>query len=817
MALQSYTAIVGNLVDDSSGSNYGKYTPVYVKRLDGTNAAIFEDFDGNTPIVQDGIQNISNQKGEFTFFVEAGDYNINVGSGDVRVSIAGADYFNNKIEDLNRLFKATSIYTVDVPSIVDGLIVLPFDIPDPLVIVDGRILPDDGTFYTVNVDNTEIQLNVQVEPDSNVEIRYSNIVDGGAIGGNDYSVNTMAGLVAIPENEIQTGQQATTACYHNIFNGGGARFWWDESKPKSQHNGGTVIDPSAPYPNLWADIPQREAWYNSSNTGSGCWVMIKDESVNIKWFGAYGDYTTSNNRDDYETIKACFLNSESNIIVPEGNYHSRQSISNLLPAGRSLIGEVKHNNSIFSADVDGGVIENTTGQWWKNTFDNIVFDNRLTSTNAAGLKGTMYQCTIINCGFTSTGGKGLHLLGNAYCVENEIRSNYFNGCLHHIYAESGAYSNTDAYVIDNYFWRGSGSREANTINHIYWENASGSTFRGNHPYGGASDAMFRFEGGVNVSLAGNYFEESNNPRVKISSGNPGSFTLVGNKFWRSDGNATMDNGDQSALISLNFNLYNRGVLTLAGNIFEGGTNNVPIFSMRNGSLGVSEVKIDFDESNIISGSYSLANLAASGSADVNVLGRIKTTHSEFYYQNTVQNFAVSSVACSEFHQYDTGNATTFMTLPNHTNWCQWFPKILRNFSDTTEISLSSGSTIENNRAIKPGEVVIIRAVDSETYFIEFIKEDFVELEPTTYPLVTMNFGSTTVPANSYVESNIDVEGYALTNPNTILTCVMKGLAAGLVGTFYYDGVTFNTWKYRLTNLTGSAVTINSTTAIVTIF
>lgn len=183
MALQSYTAIVGNLVDDSSGSNYGKYTPVYVKRLDGTNAAIFEDFDGNTPIVQDGIQNISNQKGEFTFFVEAGDYNINVGSGDVRVSIAGADYFNNKIEDLNRLFKATSIYTVDVPSIVDGLIVLPFDIPDPLVIIDGRILPDDGTFYTVSVDNTEIQLNVLVEPDSNVEIRYSNIIDTGVIDG----------------------------------------------------------------------------------------------------------------------------------------------------------------------------------------------------------------------------------------------------------------------------------------------------------------------------------------------------------------------------------------------------------------------------------------------------------------------------------------------------------------------------------------------------------------------------------------------------------------------------------------------------------
>lgn len=630
-------------------------------------------------------------------------------------------------------------------------------------------------------------------------------------------VNTMSGLVALAESGLQAGQQAETASYHNIFGGGGARFWWDPSKSKADHNGGTVVDPSAPFPANWADIPQREAWYDSANAGQGCWVMIKEQAVNIKWFGAYGDYTTGNNRDDYEAIKACFLNSESVINLPEGHYNSRVSVSNLLPAGRSLIGEVKHNNTIMSADVDGGVLENTSGQWWKNTFKNIVFDNRLTAANAAGLKGTMYQCTVINCGFTATGGKGLHLLGNAYCVENEIRRNYFNGCLYHIYAESGAFANTDAYVVDNYFWKGTGSREADTVKHIYWENASGSTFRGNHPYGGASDSMFHFVGGINVRVEGSYFEESNNPRIKIESGNPGSFSLVGNSFWRGDGNATMDNGDKSALISLNFNLFNRGVVTLAGNTFEGGTNDVPVFSMRNGGDGLSNVKVQFDKSNIISGSYTLADLATSGTAEINVLGRIDSDHSEFVVENTTQNVSVASVACSEFHQYDTGNATTFMTLPNNTNWVDWKPKILRNFSTTTEINLSSGSAIANNRDIKPGEVVMIRATSPTDYYLEFLKE--VTLKATTYPTVTMDFGAsvTDVPANGSVESNIDVFGYAFNNPNTKLNCVMKGLAPGLVATFYYDGVTFNTWKIRLTNLTGSPVTITSTTAIVTIF
>ena len=74
--------------------------------------------------------------------------------------------------------------------------------------------------------------------------------------------------------------------YHTGLEGGGGLFYWDATKDKSEHNGGTVIDPTAIFPTDWTELLQLTDWFNSYNFGKGCWVRQEEESVSVKVFGA---------------------------------------------------------------------------------------------------------------------------------------------------------------------------------------------------------------------------------------------------------------------------------------------------------------------------------------------------------------------------------------------------------------------------------------------------------------------------------------------------------------------------------------------------
>lgn len=815
MALQSFTVTLGAFLDSSnSGANYVTSKPVYVKNNAGVLANIFSDFDGLLPIPQNGINNISNNLGQFTFFVDAGDYIIECDGQTTPVTIVGADYFNNKINDVANsivgLLSGLLIEAYDVPAFTGDTFTLPKQANSVYVTINGRGL--GASDVELSEDGLTVTLLNHSVTDADTVVARAAFVDltisgGGGEGG---GVNTIPALVALGDS-FDDGYQVSVASYHNVFSGGAGVYAWSESQLKATHNGGTIIDPTAPFPADWNDDAEREAWYNANNAGTGCWVRANDSSIRDACFGVKADNVT----DDYLALDNAVKSSVKNLDLVVGTRYITQQI-NAVPNGKVIKGLGGMGNAAVRGEFEGGVFENATGQWWKNKFINIGVQNASTSVNAAAIKGTMYQGRVEDCVITCFGGKGLHLLGNAYCVENVIEHNYFNGCKYGIYAESGSHANTDAWIVDNYFWRGSGSRETAIVNSIYCETPSGSTFRGNHFYGGSDDAMLRLFGGDNVSILDNYFEGSDNPRLKIQGGNPSTFTITGNKFWMGDGNKTDSLGDKSSIISFRFNLYNPCSISFSGNIFSGGVNEVPIFSMRNGDDGVSGIKISFDKSNVLRGSYSLADLAASGDADVPVLGRIDSNHSEFVYESTAQNESPTSFACSEFHQYDTGNAETFPVLASNTASVSWKPKIVHNLATTTEISLSSGATIENNRRIKPGEIAIIRTVDSSTYRLEFLKEK--SLTVTSYPLTTLDFGAgSSIPAGGQVESNIEPLGYPLTNPETILTCYPKSLAPGLVATVYYNQSAFNNWVLRLTNTTGSSITNTTSTAIVNIF
>lgn len=100
MALQSFTITIGALTDTgNNGKNYVNNQPVYIKRTNGTLASIYRDLAGVSQITQDGLSNVTNSKGQFTFFIEAGDYNAEYQSQVTPITVVGPDYFNNRIDE----------------------------------------------------------------------------------------------------------------------------------------------------------------------------------------------------------------------------------------------------------------------------------------------------------------------------------------------------------------------------------------------------------------------------------------------------------------------------------------------------------------------------------------------------------------------------------------------------------------------------------------------------------------------------------------------------------------------------------------------
>lgn len=120
---------------------------------------------------------------------------------------------------------------------------------------------------------------------------YQNITNGNA---NDPSLNTagwirkssvisdMAGFFGVNGGAFSI---IFVNGYHSPNDNAGGVFIWDASKPKSDHDGGLVIDPNAVFPSDWNNLTQRAAWFGSTNPGSGCWVRQFDGASTRKMFG----------------------------------------------------------------------------------------------------------------------------------------------------------------------------------------------------------------------------------------------------------------------------------------------------------------------------------------------------------------------------------------------------------------------------------------------------------------------------------------------------------------------------------------------------
>lgn len=87
---------------------------------------------------------------------------------------------------------------------------------------------------------------------------------------------------------------------------GAGMFRWNPTRPKADHNGGTVFSPTVPYG--WADDGRDylRGIGESSPSGTGCFERIEAARVSPEMFGAYGncDPLTSGGNNDHFALQA---------------------------------------------------------------------------------------------------------------------------------------------------------------------------------------------------------------------------------------------------------------------------------------------------------------------------------------------------------------------------------------------------------------------------------------------------------------------------------------------------------------------------------
>jgi len=149
------------------------------------------------------------------------------------------------------------------------------------------------------------------------------------LGSQDFKYirDTIKDLSDITPND---GDVVLVKGYHEINDSGGGLFVYSSTESKSNHNGGTIIDSSKTFPDDWNNQTELTDWFTGSNTTNGCWKRIFEGSVNVKWFGAKGDYdysTDTGNDDSYILTK--IFNSFIDVYIPSGNYLCNNNIGHI--------------------------------------------------------------------------------------------------------------------------------------------------------------------------------------------------------------------------------------------------------------------------------------------------------------------------------------------------------------------------------------------------------------------------------------------------------------------------------------------------------
>jgi len=122
-------------------------------------------------------------------------------------------------------------------------------------------------------------------------------------------------LSLIGRNGFYDGQQIVVQGYHAGTNIGGGLFYWDAVRPKSSHNGGDTISPTASWDGTASSLPSFLSGSQETNPGGqGCWIRLKEEEQVFD----PASYGATGNGNEQEVIQAV-LDAARDWSVQHGN------------------------------------------------------------------------------------------------------------------------------------------------------------------------------------------------------------------------------------------------------------------------------------------------------------------------------------------------------------------------------------------------------------------------------------------------------------------------------------------------------------------
>lgn len=132
-------------------------------------------------------------------------------------------------------------------------------------------------------------------------------VGAAAFGQSIAIVDSVKDLMAVSDKSANNVRQVTGYVPGTDF--GGGQFYWDASKPKSQHNGITIFSPTVPWDGSYAGLAAFLAGTGETDSsGFGCWMRSKKGDIMASWAGF--DVTGNQVADDI--IKAaCILSANT--------------------------------------------------------------------------------------------------------------------------------------------------------------------------------------------------------------------------------------------------------------------------------------------------------------------------------------------------------------------------------------------------------------------------------------------------------------------------------------------------------------------------
>jgi hypothetical protein len=376
--------------------------------------------------------------------------------------------------------------------------------------------------------------------DNSVELALENTVLANVKQGEFIAktVSSVANLMSTP-----TVGALNVLNYHSGIEGGGGVFYWDSNKLKSEHNGGTVIDPSKVFPSDWNDQVQLTNWFTGNNTGNGCWVRQYNIAVDVHLFGAKGDGVTDDTKSIQQTI-----NLNSKVSLQQSSRYVCKPIT--LPDGVILDGNggtlVFNSTGAIGVGSDT-VIKNITVI---NNYNSecVGIDIRSNTKNIKILKNTFRCESNFNMQSVNVNSMG---------VENLIvEDNKFDSCAYGVLLNANAYDIKRVSIANNIFT----SIYADGIELNFPIHLQG--------LGTVPRPLAAYSSGRNISIVGNVIEANPNstnvPLMGVGIAGATNVSVVGNTIRFFDQGIHIE--DEARSITISGNVIDRTRNTLDYNL-----------------------------------------------------------------------------------------------------------------------------------------------------------------------------------------------------------------------------------------------------------